>query len=572
MVSFYRRFVPGCSTMGEPLFALCRGRTVFKWGPEQEQAFEGLTAALTRAPVLQFPQWDRLFYVETDASGVGLGAALTQDCGVEERLPVAYASRTLHSAERRYSATEREGLAVVWAVNHFKSYVMGMPFVVVTDHSALRALRTKEQLDGRLQRFAEKLSYYDYDIVYRPGKDNVVADLLSRALFYVSPAMAATMASEIKEAEQRNRIWLPKTSRYQVLRDLHCRWGGHLRFAKMWAAAKARYWWPSLRSMVDEVLKTCRPCAQFAMRRSVTRLRPIETQYPCELVVMDTGHVTLPSGRKEYFLVAVDSFTKWAEVRAVTSETGAAVAKFLREEIIERHGCPERLLTDNGSPYRGAAMQEECTRWGIHHHTSAPYHPETNGLAERTIGTLKRIMERLADGAGTKWKEHLGLAVMAYRLMPHSATGFSPFRMMYGREATTSTEIGRSHYVPNTSYGQAVKDHAKEMDSLFEQARSRAQAVREVRAAVQHAKMGTRGHPPYQVGDLVWYDQRRKERHRRRGLQRWIGPFRVAAVTPGPNYVLRGVGQATGEVLERVHPSFLKPFHGEKWQTKVRTG
>ena len=77
-------------------------------------------------------------------------------------------------------------------------------------------------------------------------------------------------------------------------------------------------------------------------------------------------------------------------------------------------------------------------------------------------------MERLADGAGTKWKEHMGLAVMAYRLIPHSATGFSPFRMMYGREATTSTKIGRSHYVPNTSYGQAVKDHVKEMDSLFD--------------------------------------------------------------------------------------------------------
>lgn len=80
------------------------------------------------------------------------------------------------------------------------------------------------------------------------------------------------------------------------------------------------------------------------MRRSVTKLRPIETQYPYELVMMNTGHISIPSGRKEHFLLAVESFTKWEEIRAVSSETGEAVAKSLREEIIERHGFQERLL------------------------------------------------------------------------------------------------------------------------------------------------------------------------------------------------------------------------------------
>ena len=301
--------------------------------------------------------------------------------------------------------------------------------------------------------------------------------------------------------------------------------GGHLRFKKMWAAARVRYWWPDLKKDVEACLASCRQCAQFSMRQLVTGLRPVETQYPFELVVMDTGHVTLPSGRKEYFLVAVNSFTKWVEVRAVSSETGAAVALFLREEVIERHGCPERLLSDNGSPYVGQAMQVECAWWGIHHHTSAPYHPETNGLAERTIGTLKRIMERLADGLGAKWREFLGLAAMAYRLMPHGTTGFSPFRMLYGREATTSTEVGQTSYIPNVSYKHAVELHAQKMDALFRSARTKAQAARDVRAAAQHAKMGTRAHPPYRVGDLVWYNQRRREQHARRGLQRWVGPF-----------------------------------------------
>lgn len=106
-------------------------------------------------------------------------AALTQNWELDVLLLVAYALRTLINAERQYSATKREGLAVVWEVHQFKSYVMGMPFVVVTNHLALKALRTKAKLAGWLQRFAEKLSLYDYYIVYLPGKENFAPDLLS---------------------------------------------------------------------------------------------------------------------------------------------------------------------------------------------------------------------------------------------------------------------------------------------------------------------------------------------------------------------------------------------------------
>lgn len=105
---------------------------------------------------------------------------------------------------------------------------------------------------------------------------------------------------------------------------------------------QARYWWPGLDQDVTEVLETFYQCAQFQRCRSVTRLQPIETQYIFELVIIDTRHVTLPSGRNKYFLMAVNSFTKWAELCAVGSETGITIAQFLREEVIKRHVCPER--------------------------------------------------------------------------------------------------------------------------------------------------------------------------------------------------------------------------------------
>ena len=125
------------------------------------------------------------FSVETDASQVGLGAVLTQVYEIEgeqRSLPVVYASRSLKGAERKYSVTDQEALAVVWAVKTFNSYIMGTHFTIITDHNALKALTNKSVLEGRLARWADFLMGYDMNIVYRRGKDNIIANTLSRSM------------------------------------------------------------------------------------------------------------------------------------------------------------------------------------------------------------------------------------------------------------------------------------------------------------------------------------------------------------------------------------------------------
>ena len=223
-VNFYRRFIPACSTLSEGLVALTRGKgkKIFEWGEAQEKSFKALLKALCEAPVLRFPDWQKRFFIETDASDVGIGAALTQENEVELRLPVAYASRTLDTTERKYSVTDREGLGVVWAVKHFVSYILGMPFTIVTDHAALKALRTKERLEGRMRRWAEFLSDFDYDIIYRKGSENVLPDLLSRALLGQDIPLQRIPISHKEEYEtaiKRNRIWIRPDQRERVLRD-----------------------------------------------------------------------------------------------------------------------------------------------------------------------------------------------------------------------------------------------------------------------------------------------------------------------------------------------------------------
>ncbi|KAJ9064401.1 hypothetical protein DSO57_1039678 [Entomophthora muscae] len=160
--------------------------------------------------------------------------------------------------------------------------------------------------------------------------------------------------------------------------------------------------------------------------------------------------------------------------------------------------------------------------------------------------------------------------VMAYQTMPHDSTGFSQFQMLYGRETTTSTEVDQWEFVEKNSYEAAVEEHAAKMQKLIAEARSKGEWVQEKRAAKWNSKPGVLPCDHFQVGDLVWFDQRRQEKHPRRSLQRWVGPMKIILVSPGPNYLVRGVGAALGEEWSCVHPQFLKLFHGEMELIKIR--
>ena len=157
LASYYRRFIQGFSQHAAPLYQLLRKNVVFSWQEPQQQAFQYLKNKLTSAPVLACPDFDREFIVHTDASTVGLGAVLSQkdERGLEHA--VAYASRSLNKAERNYTTTEQECLAVVWAVKQFRVYLHGKGFEVVTDHAALKWLLNHCTPRGRLTRWIVQL-------------------------------------------------------------------------------------------------------------------------------------------------------------------------------------------------------------------------------------------------------------------------------------------------------------------------------------------------------------------------------------------------------------------------------
>ena len=179
LASYYRRFVRGFSEMARPLTELTRAGAEWKWSTSQHEAFNRLKLALTTAPVLKLPYFERQFVVTIDASDAAVGAILEQDFG-NGLQPVAFASRKLNNAEMRYSAYERELLGIVWAIAQWKHYFRGLHSVIIqTDHAPLRHLPNQASINARVWKWINIMQGYDLEIRHIPGKRNP-ADTLSR--------------------------------------------------------------------------------------------------------------------------------------------------------------------------------------------------------------------------------------------------------------------------------------------------------------------------------------------------------------------------------------------------------
>jgi hypothetical protein len=180
LAGYYRRFIANFGSKAAPMTVLLRKGVPWEWGEKQQSAFEGLKKELTERPLLVYPDFEKPFKLVTDASMVGLGAALMQDQRKGEQ-PIAYASKVNSPTVSKYSITDLECAAVVWAIKLFRPYLYGWRFELVTDHAALAYLMRSKNLKGRLHRWSLQLQEYDFTIVYRPGSTNVVGDALSRA-------------------------------------------------------------------------------------------------------------------------------------------------------------------------------------------------------------------------------------------------------------------------------------------------------------------------------------------------------------------------------------------------------
>ena len=179
LAGYYRRFIPNFSRLAKPLTNLLKNDTRFEWTSFQEESFETLKQLLCEEPVLQYPDFSKPFILTTDASGTAIGGILSQG-EINQDRPIAYASRTLTDNEQKYDTYEKEALAIVYCVKHFRPYLYGRKFTLVTDHKPLMWFKNAQDANMRILRWRLKLAEYDYEVVYKAGKTNVNADALSR--------------------------------------------------------------------------------------------------------------------------------------------------------------------------------------------------------------------------------------------------------------------------------------------------------------------------------------------------------------------------------------------------------
>lgn len=235
---------------------------------------------------------------------------------------------------------------------------------------------------------------------------------------------------------------------------------GHFSTTRVYALLVSRFFWYNMKGDIDAFITACKECRVRKLRLNVTPpMHPIPVKAVGHRFHLDmTGPLTTTEQNNRYIIVAVDSFSKWPEIKALPNKSSELTKRFFIEDIVARHGCPAEIITDNGTEFRGK-FDKYLTLSGIEHRTISAYAPESNGLAERFIQTLKRQLCKLVHDRTCLWDNYLTEVIMGYRFTKHASTKFSPFELTYGRSVVLPVDL------PMQEQYSATPSTAQEMEA-----------------------------------------------------------------------------------------------------------
>ena len=495
LVTFYGKFVKDLATIAHPLYHLLGKDVEYQWSAECNEAFNKIKAELSSNTFLAHYRNDLPVRLVCDASQVGIGSVLAHIMPDGTERPIAYASRLLNKAERNYSQIEKEGLSLVYGVKKFHMYLYGKKsFNLVTDHKPLLAiLGSKVGLPtlvaARLQRWAITLAAYNYVLEYRPTSKMGNADALSRLpvdqapegneknILLIESQNLPIKAKDISQYTMKDpvlskvlqsmisgrdnllnsddyqaykaildelsveqncilrgaRVVIPKALQQKVMKEIH---EDHQGIVKSKAIARSFMWWPNMDKDIENHVKQCEICAQNQNNPKAVTIHPWETaRYGWQRVHIDYAGPFLGYS----YLIVVDAYSKWPEVIPMTSTTSNSTIKALMQ-LFATHGLPERIVSDNGPQFTSEEFKQFMEINGIKHTLSAPYHPSTNGEAERFVQTFKNAMKRLDANQNTVHSK-ISKFLLSYRTTPHSATNVAPSFLLMGRRIRSKLDL-----------------------------------------------------------------------------------------------------------------------------------
>ncbi|XP_066333787.1 uncharacterized protein [Miscanthus floridulus] len=464
LAGFYRRFVKDFSTIAAPLHELTKKGATFTWAATQQDAFNTLKDKLTHAPLLQLPDFNKTFELECDASGIGLGGVLLQ-----EGKPVAYFSEKLSGPSLNYSTYDKELLALVRTLETWQHYLWPKEFVIHSDHESLKHIRSQAKLNRRHAKWVEFIESFPYVIKHKKGKENIIADALSRRYTMLSQLDFKIFGLEtIKEQYahdndfkdvllncqegktwnrfvltdgfvfRANKLCIPASSvRLLLLQEAH---GGglmgHFGVKKTEDILAGHFFWPKMRRDVERFVARCTTCQKAKSHLNPHGLYmplPVPSA-PWEDISMDfvLGLPRTKKGRDSVFVV-VDRFSKMAHfIPCHKSDDATHVADLFFREIVRLHGVPNTIVSDRDAKFLSHFWRTLWAKLGTKLLFSTTCHPQTDGQTEVVNRTLSTLLRAVLKKNIKMWEECLPHVEFAYNRSQHSTTKKSPFEIVYG--------------------------------------------------------------------------------------------------------------------------------------------
>lgn len=614
IVGWYRRFIPSYSSLTSPLTSLIKGKRKsqkISWDDKAEDAFRKIKEALVTAPILASPDFKKMFTIQCDASDVGVGCVLSQEDDDGREVVIAFASRTLSDAEKKYTVTEKECLAVLFGVHKFRCYIEGTRFKVITDHHSLLWLSNLKDPCGRLARWAVKMQQYDMLLEHRKGSLNVVPDALSRAplvdsaLINLDPEKCNAdpwyerMVRIVQHAPDqfsnysvRNgllykhvsrtveqppnlpewKLVVPKQARKFVLQECHNEpTAAHLGNLKTLAKVQELYYWPKMRTFVRRYVKRCKTCAAQKARNTARpgfMGQPKQCSFPWQMISVDTvGPLPNSTLGNKYLLMVSDYFTKFVLIHPMRQASGKPIADFLENQVFLIYGAPQVMTCDNGTEFINKNVQQVCSKYGVKVWCNARYHAQVNQV-ERVNRVVETAIRSYVEGDDhRRWDAEIHKIGYAIRSAVHESTGYSSTFLNFGR------------YVPIDGKFYGDVDRAEEfnlqpynIDQYAEEVSRQPEIFRSVSSHLDkaykrhadHYNKNKRQAELYNVGDRVWkknyvlssgahqYSAKLVAKHVPCRIRRKVSPL------------VYEVEDESGIALGRWHVKDLKPYYPDE--------
>ena len=566
-LNFLRMVIPNFSSKVAPLTSLTQEKVPFRWTDIEHNLVESLVAEFQANAKLYHVVLGEPFELYTDASDEAIGAVLLQF-----QRPVYFFSKKFDKAQRNYTVSEKEALAIVWTLHHLRQVLLGSPVTVYTDHSNLLFLTTAKL--QRIQRWKLLLDEYDLTIVHVPGSKNSMADVLSRSVAGVSmlPAFPLdfSLLADAQEAAVALRpanmitatisnqtlfvhpdtkaIWIPPSAQQEVLQWSHTMFF-HPGSVKLYETLKKLVFWPSLLNDVTSLTNSCTTCATAKpsqtryglVSRGMTPKEPFQ-QLHIDLLgpfsfaddVLDRHGVTPEDLEYTYLLTMIDAGSRWIELVPMNSTKVADIIAALDDQWLSRYPRPETVTCDNGPPFNSEELKDFLSGFGIQLSHTTTYNPQSNSFVERLHGQINNMIRTQQDPL---WYTNVHAMAWAYRSSFHRVLGCSPAEIVFSKNMLfTHLPIDRNQLI------------------AVAQSRQSAQQQRDLKRINKRRVPHT-----YSVDDLIYTSVIEPNKTQ----PRWSGPYKVVAIHDDTTISFLNDDLDT-PYTQRINLRRVKPFLGSR--------